>query len=153
MLGDAAATDDVLQEAYYRAFRSRADFAGTADGLSAWLYRIVYNTCIDHLRATKRRIEISLDILHDGTNQTAVQDPGVDESDALVERDAIREAMATLTPEQSAAVVLIDLHELPYAEVAEILGISIGTLSSRVNRGRQALRKHLGPNEQDRRAI
>lgn len=153
MVGDAGTTDDVLQESYFRAFRSRSQFSGAADGLSAWLYRITYNTCIDHLRARRRADEVSLEAVVDsGSSRLQSVDSGDWAANRVVTRDALRQALDALTPEQTAAVVLIDLEELPYAQVAEILDVSVGTLSSRVNRGRAVLRTLLA-NESDRKAL
>lgn len=141
MVNDADLTDDVLQESYLRAFRSRSTFTGTTDGFGAWLYRITYNTCIDHLRAVKRQ----------PVTTTLTQTPNAHDSvsigDRVTTRGVIRAAVSALSPEQAAAVVLVDLEGMSYAETAEVLDISIGTLSSRVNRGRAALRDTLGTTE------
>lgn len=145
LVGDADLTDDLLQESYLRAFQARATFSGTADGFGAWLYRITYNLCLDHLRATRRRPSMtSLDNAPHAAERVSV-------GEQVTTRGAIRSAVSSLSPEQAAAVVLIDLEELDYAQAAEILDVSVGTLSSRVNRGRAALRSALGVEQVERR--
>lgn len=138
LLADREAMDDVLQDAYAKAFRGLPHFRGDASPLT-WLYRIVYNACLDELRRAKRRGRVEL--LH----EPAVDDPGLGEDPGeRIERAALlHDALMTLPPEERAAVWLVDAEELSYRVAAEALGIPEGTLASRLNRARRALRERL----------
>jgi RNA polymerase sigma-70 factor (ECF subfamily) len=115
-------------------FDGRASF-GT------WSYRIATNACLDELRRRRRRPVL-------GLPEHEVQRPGGGALDgAVADRLAIDGAMAQLPPEFRAAVVLRDLCQLDYAEIAEVLGIPAGTVRSRIARGRNALALALGAGE------
>jgi RNA polymerase sigma-70 factor, ECF subfamily len=136
LLGSRDAMDDVLQEVYLKAHRRLTGFRGDSS-LSTWLYRITYTTCVDKLRrgrwtrpAPVEEIEGSL--------------PRVDaEDDAVVRRDELRRALAVLSPERCAAVLLVLRDGHTYAEAAEILGVPQGTVASRVAHGRRQLMRVL----------
>ncbi len=133
MVGSAAAMDDVLQDAYLRAWRARDRFRGDA-AFSTWLHRIVVNTCIDHLRG--RRPAVALELI-----DPADPDPGA--AERVPDRDALTRALAGLPPDQRAAVLLVDGDGRSYAEAAGILDVAEGTVASRVHRGRAELRRLL----------
>jgi RNA polymerase sigma-70 factor, ECF subfamily len=130
LLGDRDRMDDVLQEAYARAFRALPRFRGGA-GIGTWLYRIVYNACLDELRRSGARREVSLDEWREG---------GADRTDRLEERLDLEAALAALPVELRAVVLLVDADELSYDEAAEVLGIPAGTVASRLSRARDALK-------------
>lgn len=129
-------TDDVLQEAYLKAHRKLNSFSGDADAFVAWLYRITYNTCIDHLRSLKRDKRLIDSVL---------VEPELDRSvaNAVVTREIVREAIKQIRPEWAAAVVLVDLEGMSYELAADALGMRVGTVSTHVNRGRSRLRQLL----------
>lgn len=129
LLGDRDRMDDVLQEAYARAFRALPRFRGRS-GLATWLYRIVYNTCIDELRRSGARKEVSLEEWRERGGRR----------DDVEQRLDLEAALASLSPELRAVVLLVDADELSYDEAAEILGIPAGTVASRLSRARDALR-------------
>jgi RNA polymerase sigma-70 factor, ECF subfamily len=130
LLGDRDRMDDVLQDAYARAFRALPRFRGRAT-LGTWLYRIVYNACLDELRRSGARKEVSLDEWRErGSGATA----------SVEERLDLEAALAALPVELRAVVLLIDADELSYDEAAEILGIPPGTVASRLSRARDALK-------------
>lgn len=137
--GDAATTDDLLQDAYLKAFRSRADFSGDSDAFGAWLFRITYNCCLDHLKSAARRLQPVTDASLESASDMAVSPM----SERVVERDLVRRALAELRPDEVAAVVLVDLEGVPYEEAAALLDLPLGTLSSRVRRARAKLRDYL----------
>lgn len=130
LLGDRERMDDVLQEAYARAFRALPRFSGHAT-LGTWLYRIVYNACVDELRRSGARKEVSLE---------EWRDQSAGRSDAVEERLDLEAALAALPFELRAVVLLVDADELSYDEAAEILGIPPGTVASRLSRARDALK-------------
>lgn len=126
--------DDVLQDAYLKAWRGLARFRGDA-AFSSWLYRIVYTTTLDHLKAARRRKVVPLHEVAD----RSVDDP----STAIADSAALREALADLPEDQLAVVALVDGQGESYDDVAALLGISAGTVGSRLSRARATLRKQL----------
>lgn len=130
MLDDAGAMDDALQEAYVKAFRALPRFSGRSS-LGTWLY----NACLDQLRRSR----------HSASETSLVTDrPGADDTEeTVVRRLALRSALTALTPEQRAAVLLVDAEGLSYAEAGKVLGCGAGTLASRLSRAREALRAAL----------
>jgi RNA polymerase sigma-70 factor (ECF subfamily) len=131
LLGDRDAMDDVLQEDYLKAFASIHRFRGHASPRT-WLYRIVYNACLDQLRQRRRR-SASENV------DTAARDP----SPQMDLRLALADALAALAPEERAAVLLIDAEGLRYDEAAAVIGVPAGTIASRLSRARAALRRAL----------
>lgn len=130
--------DDLVQLALERALTHMEQWQeGTR--LDSWLYRIVRNAWIDELRARNRRRSMA----DDGALAESVPDPGGDASDSL----SVEQAMALLPEEQRLAVALVLVEGLPYKEAAEILGTPIGTLTSRLARGRETLQRLLGSGE------
>jgi RNA polymerase sigma-70 factor, ECF subfamily len=131
LLRDRQAMDDALQEAYVSAFRALPRFWGGA-AFGTWLYRIVYNACVDELRRGRARREVALDEL-----SAAISEDGV------AEQLDLEAALAALPPELRAVVLLVDAEGLSYHEAAEVLGVAPGTIGSRLNRARAALRVDL----------
>ena len=141
LLGDRDRMDDVLQEAYVKAFRSLPRFKGES-ALGTWLYRIVYNACIDDLRS--RKDTVSLDDRPGGVDTA---DSAPDPADVAVGRRDLAAALDTLPPDQRAAVMLVDAYGLDYAEAADVLGVAAGTIGSRLSRARTSLRTILQAGE------
>jgi RNA polymerase sigma factor (sigma-70 family) len=145
LLGDADAAADVVQESFFSAWQHLSSFRGGS--FRSWLLRIVTNGCYDAIRYRQRRPAASLDDLVDGEAGFDHSDPG-DSPDRLVLRReaiaAIQSALLGLPVDQRAAVVLYDVQGLSYEEVAEIGGVSLGTVKSRISRGRARLRALLG---------
>lgn len=145
LLGDRDVMDDVLQDAYVKAFRALASFRGDATP-GTWLYRIVYNACLDELRRRGRTAALPVEALSDRPA------PGPNVDDAAGERQRLSAALATLPPDQRAAVLLVDAEGFDYMGAAQALGVADGTVRSRVSRGRAALRRALaGDREGDER--
>ena len=130
------AVDDVLQNAYLRAYRAWPRFDRRAGSDIAWLYRIVYHCSIDELR---RRQRTRTDPLDDELQPLATADEG----EQTVRRLAVAAALAALAPELRATVLLVDVHGLDYAAAGEALGLRRGTVASRLSTARAALRAHL----------
>ncbi len=141
MLGDADAAADATQEAFISAYRGLSRFRGGS--FKAWLLRIVTNACYDRLRKRKRHPTFSLDA---ATNSDEGEWSKADDEspDDYLERQElgaiIQRGLETLPPDQRAVVVLSDIQGMRYNEIAETLGISLGTVKSRLSRGRRKLR-------------
>ena len=136
LLGDRQLMDDVLQTAYLKALRGIRDFRGEA-AIGSWFYRIVYNACVDEIGRERRTTLLPLDEAGD------VADGGPDAIDELAGRAALAAALSELPLEQRAAVVLVDQEGYDYRSAAEVLGVPVGTLGSRLAHARAALRTAL----------
>ena len=136
LLGSRDRMDDALQEAYVKAFRALPRFRGQSQ-LGTWLHRIVFNACLDELKRLRRSGTVRLDEAADAVA------PLPDHADRLASRERLEHALATLTPHDRAAVVLVDGHGFDYRAAAEVLGIPAGTVASRLHRARAALRNAL----------
>jgi RNA polymerase sigma-70 factor (ECF subfamily) len=148
---------DGLQDGMVAAFRRAGSYRGEA-AVTTWLHRVVVNACLDRLRAAKVRAADALpDDLddHAGRGHLATSTGGsagdsgsvADPAELTVadeRRRTVLEALATLTPDQRAALVLVDMEGYPVAEAAEILGCAPGTVKSRCSRGRARLAPLLG---------
>jgi RNA polymerase sigma-70 factor, ECF subfamily len=135
LLGDRQRMDDVLQEAYVKAFRALPRFGGRS-ALGTWLYRIVYNACLDELRRASRAEIVPLD---------SVADPweGRDHGDDAAGRLDLAAALDSLPIDQRAVVLLVDAEGMSYEAAGQTLGIAAGTVGSRLNRAHAALRAAL----------
>jgi RNA polymerase sigma-70 factor (ECF subfamily) len=140
--------EDLVQETYARAFRSWKSFTpGT--NLRAWLFRILTNLNVDRGRKIQRSpqtqpLEESDYYLANKVASTAGEEAL--EADGVVERlsqDAIVRALAEIPSQYRDAVVLVDIGDFTYADAAQILDVPIGTVMSRLHRGRRALKQHL----------
>jgi len=149
-MGNEEDASDMAQEALLKAYRSLRMFKGNSS-FGTWLYRITTNVCLDELRRRKRRIiPLSLDeplATQDGEEidkEIADQSPG---ADILYEQkefsDYIQNLLDELRPEHKTAIVLRDVMELSYEEIAQTLDCSLGTVKSRISRARDMLRKKL----------
>lgn len=134
LLGDRGRMDDALQEAYVKAYRALPRFRGDAS-LGTWLYRIAYNACLDELKRTRGVVD--LESVRDRAQA------GVDPVETLSIRQTLAHALGELPPEDRAAVLLVDREGFDYRSAAQVLGIPEGTVASRLNRARAALRQTL----------
>ena len=149
MTRNPADAEDVVQETFLKAYRAYDSYtAGT--NLKAWLYRILTNTYINKYRKAQRRpSEVELGELQDlylfkrlGEASGASQSAESDMLDAFVDTDVI-EALESLPETFRLPVLLADVDGFSYKEIAEMLDIPIGTVMSRLHRGRKALQKKL----------
>jgi RNA polymerase sigma-70 factor, ECF subfamily len=136
LLGDTQRMDDALQNAYMRAFRALPRFRGESE-LSTWLYRIAYNACLDELHSSSRVVHLPLETL----GERADSAPAVGET--VTRRDDLALALAALSPEDRAAVLMVDAQGFAYRDAAEAIGVPEGTIASRLNRARAVLRATL----------
>lgn len=138
MLREREAALDATQETFLTLFR-KADRYEERAAFSTWLYRVTMNVCYDHLRRRRRRRAEALPDGYDPPDPTA-GDPFT----AVELRPAVEAALAELEPEYRAAVVLVDLEGLSLQRAADILGVPLGTVKSRIFRGRRRLADLLG---------
>ena len=134
LLRDRDLMDDALQEVAVKAARALPTLRDP-DAIGAWLSRTTYRTCVDLLRRQRRLVLLAPDELPEPDAG------GADFVDELAARDAVARLLATLTPEQRVAVVLVDQEGLDYRLAAEILDIPAGTIGSRLSKARAALRR------------
>jgi RNA polymerase sigma-70 factor (ECF subfamily) len=136
--GSDADGADAAQEALLAIVRGLPRFDGRAQ-FSTWAYRVTTNVCLDELRRRRRRPIVGLGGRDDGSDfaDPTADAPPLDEQ--VGDRLALDAALAQLPADFRAAVVLRDVCQLDYAEIAEVLGIPPGTVRSRISRGRVAL--------------
>jgi len=140
LTGNKYDAEDLTQEVFVRVFRSLENFKpGTLDG---WLHRITTNLFLDQAR---RKSRIRFDALaDDAESRLPGREPGPEQSFEFNNLDVdVQAALEELPPDFRAAVVLCDLEGLSYDEVAVALGIKLGTVRSRIHRGRTMLREKL----------
>ncbi len=134
LVGDPQRMDDVLQEAYLKAFRSLGGFKGRS-AFGSWLYRIVYNACMDQLRRSRSGERcLSLSAADD------FADPMPDPGEVAAQRVDLAAALAALSPEMRATVLLVDAEGMDYETAAQVLEIPVGTVRSRLSQARRLLR-------------
>ena len=139
LTGDKHDAEDLTQEVFVRGFRSLSSYTpGTFEG---WLHRITTNLFLDQVR---RKARIRFDALPDDAERLPSRDRGPAQvyDDTHFDSD-VQAALDALPPDFRAAVVLCDLEGLSYDEIAATLGIKIGTVRSRIHRGRSQLRAAL----------
>lgn len=151
MAGNDADGLDATQEALIAIARGITRFDGRA-AFGTWAYRVATNACLDELRRRQRRPALGLPAATDGDNDRHELGAPSRALDGLADRLAIDAALAQLPAEFRAAVVLRDLCDLDYAEIAEVLDIPAGTVRSRIARGRSHLARLLDDRNQPARA-
>jgi len=139
---------DVTQEVFLKVFRSIGSFRGKSS-LKTWIYRIAVNEARNHrrsfLRHRKQEVRLEADADTPGCSEW-VPDPGPSPFEIALDHEAeqlIESALAEVNPSFRAALVLRDVEGLAYDDIAEILEISLGTVKSRILRGRDALKERL----------
>ena len=141
--GNREAAEDCGQEAMIRVWRNLADYRGEC-ALESWVYRIAANCCMDWLRKKKRDKSVSMEPMREQGFDPADTSPGTEEQAvAKDEKQRLREAIAQLPDDQREALILTQLEKIPYEEAARSLGISEGTVKSRVNRVKARLKEIL----------
>ena len=141
--GNREAAEDCGQEAMIRIWRSLGSYRGDC-ALESWVYRIAANCCMDWLRKKKRDKSVSVEPLREQGFDPADESPGTEEQVvAKDERRRLREAISLLPEDQREALVMTQLEKVPYEEAARSLGVSEGTVKSRVNRAKARLREIL----------
>jgi RNA polymerase sigma-70 factor (ECF subfamily) len=157
MVGDREEARELAQEAFTRGLAKIDGFRGDASPYT-WLFRIATNLCISRLRKIQRRRTFSLEGAagsgHDGDEQTSSlldrvkPDPALRPDEELERRERnqhVVEALGRLDPEYRAVLVMRDVEGFDYQQMADVLGLPLGTLKSRLFRARLALRDELKP--------
>ncbi|HJC29988.1 MAG TPA: RNA polymerase sigma factor SigE [Candidatus Dietzia intestinipullorum] len=139
LCGNAHDAEDITQEAFIRVFRSLDRYKpGTFEG---WTHRIVTNLFLDQAR---RRARIRFEALPEDSERVPGRERSPEQVFAEESFDPVlQSALDNLSPEFRAAVVLCDIEDLSYEEVGHVLGVKMGTVRSRIHRGRAALRAEL----------
>jgi RNA polymerase sigma-70 factor (ECF subfamily) len=141
--GDPEEALDASQEAFVSALRNIDRFRGDA-AFTTWIHRIAVNAAYDRMRARARAP--MLHVVSDDEGPTPEPGPPApDHADAVADATDVGAALAHVPEEFRAALVLADVEDLPYDEISAILEVPVGTVKSRVHRGRVALARALGP--------
>lgn len=143
--------EDLTQEIFLKVFKSLGKFHRDAD-FGTWLSSVARHYCIDRYRASKREREVLVDDLLAFDHAPALSGNPQRALEAVDVRNLVRHALDQLPPKLREAVILRDLHELSYQELAERLGLPEGTVKSRINRGREELTRRLRRAQQPGRA-
>ena len=141
------AADDIAQNTFIKAWRSLSSFRGECL-FSTWLFRIAANSARDYIRHKNRHQTVSLTSSEEDDDDNKEWDVPVTSGDTVPESSlekkelilGVRRAIEQLPENQRAVVVMRDIHELPYKTIADTLGIELGTVKSRLNRGRANLK-------------
>lgn len=145
VLGDGEAAADATQDAFLHAYRALRSFRGGS--FKGWLLRIVTNSCYDQLRHRQRRPALSLEeLMASEESEIEFRDPGRAPEEEVMGREleqVIQAGIDSLPPEQRVILVMADIQGLSYEEIAHITQTQLGTVKSRLSRGRSALRDYL----------
>jgi RNA polymerase sigma-70 factor (ECF subfamily) len=139
MTGDRAAAEDIAQQVFLKLFDAFATFRHEAH-VDTWLYQVTLNACRDHRRRTGRVWLVPLELARALVAPTA--DPETSSARQEI-GDAVRDVVRRLSPKLRTVIMLKYVAELSYAEIAQTLGCSIGTVGSRLNRAHEILARDL----------
>ncbi|HEY1252147.1 MAG TPA: sigma-70 family RNA polymerase sigma factor [Thermoanaerobaculia bacterium] len=143
MLSDRGAAEEVTQEVFVKVISRAHQYDGRA-GVASWLFAIAANACRDRRRRERRASVVPLEAVA----EPRARGEGIESSLMSEERRrAVREALADLSEEQREALVLARYHGMPYAEIAQTLGISVGAVKTRIFRAVEALKARFGEGE------
>lgn len=138
IMNDRERALDATQDTFLTVFRKAEQFKGNS-ALGTWIYRIAVNTCYDQIRRAKRQ---RTEVLPEHVDPS---DPSAEEAlESAALRPEILQALETIPVEFRAAVILSDIEGISLPETAQILGVPVGTVKSRLFRGRRLLAKRLG---------
>lgn len=148
MLGDRGEAEDLAQEVFLQVLRSIITFRGESK-LSTWIYRIAVNQCYNRRKYLGRRghkTNAEFDTVDEVGASASIANRGAS-PDAVLEgaqlEEALRAALAKLDEEHRVVVILRDIEDMSYEEIAAVTGLADGTVKSRLHRGRMALKQHL----------
>ncbi|HWQ32814.1 MAG TPA: sigma-70 family RNA polymerase sigma factor [Blastocatellia bacterium] len=146
MTGREEEARDVCQETFLAAYRSLGSFRGEAK-FSSWIYRIALNACHSRLRRQGTASELSLDETDDEGRRIEIADVSAEQAADRLHRDErvaiVRRALHALPTEMRQVIVMKEYEELTFAEIAEVLGLPVSTVKSRLYTGLQLMRAKL----------
>lgn len=144
MSGDLHDAEDLTQEVFLKAYRGLANFKGKSK-FSTWIYRIAYNTCIDRHRKKKSADTNMVFIDDEDEYRQLVSDNHIPEDELLIKekQEIVQKCIESLRPEYRSVIILRDIQNYTYAEIAAMLDMPLGTVKSYISRGRSALRESL----------
>ena len=145
LLGDAFYSEDVVQETFLRVFRNKHRYHQVAK-FSTWIYTIASNLAKTELRRRKVRNFFSISSRGEDEKDYDLQDTSTDierDVDGIIKNEIILKEISALPYHFKEAVLLRDIQDLSYEEISQILNVPLGTVKSRVNRGRSRLQKKL----------
>lgn len=146
LTGNSAEAEDLVQETFLRAFRFFHRYDRSLP-FTSWIYRIMTNVHIDRARRGGRLRTTSLDSAgSDGTTMWEIADEDANPERPILDRELaapLQMALKSMTPDFRIAVLLADVEGMAYEEIAEIMEVSIGTVRSRIHRGRRQIRQYL----------
>ncbi len=138
---DRETAEELVQEAFLRIFNQKHSYTPTF-AVSTWVYTIALNLARSELRKRKLRKYLSLDFLKE---EADVELPEKSNSDYESLIPILRKAIDKLPEDYKTAFILCDIQRLPYQQIAEVMGVPVGTVKSRINRARMMLRDKLKP--------
>ncbi|BAK98206.1 RNA polymerase ECF subfamily sigma factor [Oscillibacter valericigenes Sjm18-20] len=138
MCGNSSDAQEAAQEAFLSAWQSLPFFRGEAS-FATWLYRLASNASVDLLRREKRQKTVSLDDEELNLNIPDSLLTPHEEAERSELREAIRSGLKSLPDDYRAVLILRELHQLSYREISDALDVDMGTVKSRINRGRKRL--------------
>jgi len=146
LLSDRSSAEEVTQEVFVKLISRAHQYDGRAE-VASWLFAIAANACRDRRRRERRAIVIPLDAIPEPSDR-GHRGEGIEGALILRERrEAVRCALSALSEEQREALVLARYHGLAYAEIAEVLGISVGAVKTRIFRAIETLKIHFSQGE------
>jgi RNA polymerase sigma-70 factor (ECF subfamily) len=145
MLGESTEAEDALQEIFVQVYRSLSGFDPGRAAFTTWLYRVTFNYCLNH-RRKKRPFTLPLEDISPALRS---EFPGAQ----LAEAEIVQQAIEKLTDKQRAVVILRYFWDLPYAEIAQILDVPLGTVKSRIDLALKTLRKGIEEQESGKGSV
>ena len=145
MLGERTEAEDALQEVFIQVYKSLSSFDPRKGAFTTWLHRITFNHCLNHRR---RKHPFTLP-LEDVSPALKSEFPGTQ----LAEEQVLQLAVGKLTDKQRAVVILRYFWDLPYAEIAQILDVPLGTVKSRIDLALKTLRKVIEEQESNQESV
>jgi RNA polymerase sigma-70 factor (ECF subfamily) len=139
--GRAEDAEDLTQEIFIKIYQTLKSYDAAQGAFSTWLSRVARNHLVDHYRRTRKdRLTSSLeDELRTVQERPSPQTGPIGQVESRERREGLQLALDKLSPDMREAVILRDLHDLDYEEIAQVLGVPQGTVKSRINRGRLEL--------------
>ena len=145
MTNNRSDAEDLAQEVFLKAYKNLKNFRKDSK-FSTWIYRIAYNTCVDNYRKKRLKLLPLNKIIDEEQQEISIPSPDPLPEEQVISNEKyslIKECIAQLKPRYKSAIILRDIHNYSYREIAEILDIPIGTVKSDISRARALLRKAL----------